>query len=171
MSNHFPPFPFHSSLPLTQEQRIFFNMNLPSSWLISSSCSWPSPPTLLPCPRCHTEVMNARSLVTSAILAPPATPKACCLVGDKYGDSEQPAKEEEGDQDGVKSWRRRKAPSKIPILEMELKGLVVVLQTDIRKQYLCLRDSVYEDLAHDRVSGFEEMQTVLHRWSLLVKYW
>lgn len=40
--------------------------------------------------------MNARSLVTSAILAPPATPKACCLVGDKYGDSEQPAKVEEG---------------------------------------------------------------------------
>lgn len=54
---------------------------------------------------------------------------------------------------------------------MELKGLVVVLQTDIRKQYLCLRNSVYEDLAHDRVGGFEEMQTVLHRWSLLVKYW
>lgn len=46
---------------------------------------------------------------------------------------------------------------------MELKGLVVVLQTDIRKQYLCLRDSVYEDLAHDRVGSFEEMQTVLHR--------
>lgn len=53
---------------------------------------------------------------------------------------------------------------------MGLKGLIVVLQTDIRKQYLCLRDSVYEDQAHDRVGGFEEMQTVLHRWSLLIKY-
>lgn len=46
---------------------------------------------------------------------------------------------------------------------MGLKGLVVVLQTDIRKQYLCLRDGAYEGQAQDRIDGFEEMQTVPHR--------
>lgn len=39
----------------------------------------------------------------------------------------------------------------------------MVLQTDIRKQYLCFRDGTYEGQAHDRVGGFEEMQIVLHR--------
>ena len=54
---------------------------------------------------------------------------------------------------------------------MGLKGFIVVLQTDIRKQYLCFRDGAYEGQAQDRIGGFEDMQTVPHRWSLLIKCW
>lgn len=42
---------------------------------------------------------------------------------------------------------------------MGLEGWVVVLKTDIRKQYLCHRNSTYEGQAHDRVGVFEKMHS------------